>query len=574
MALGFGPLSDKAISDTALGRIFVELGHGGVICGGLANVDASNERQVGAAIVFYHTGATYEGQFQLEQSLSLGGHRSGSISPRCGVLEAQAVPNVDILDASHQIGRGNLTVLGASLLYTGPGATVGDPVQPILGIPVTVEDSLNQWVVVQQTTNAPLQGSGSAEFHEQLNNVWGASNGTTAGETTYRGVILRNNALDNVTSITLSVNTLASTSCLQPIIGTGAGKLWGQDFTSFPWQGWISLTSGEAMYYSSRGDQYLNVPAAGRGVLGTSAQAGSWTDTITAIPPIMLALETPSSGAIQGPLANETTSPSGLTFVNSVTISSLTPWQEMGLWVQRQLPSGMTAAPWFENDISLQFTLDGVTYNDSLVGAFRVSNSALARYEVSYAVGQPPDLTQPANETFSSLPYTTTGTFAANENVYLSTNLRNVENLVSENTDFYVLSIGSGGTQQNLPPSAPTTTLDAVGTEFQIQSYYFDLSDQNPADQFAIYISFNTDDPLSQTPIMVDVRDLGPYDYLNYVTASQTMGTTAYVCVKMYRSSDGVYSQNSNVLSVTSQVTDFGPAQLKGFARYIFEQRN
>jgi hypothetical protein len=571
MVLGYGPISDLPISEVSP-QVFIEVGHGGVICGGTAEPDAFNQTSLGAALVFYHTGASGEGATQLEQSLSLGGSRSGTFVNRVGVLESQAIANIDILDASHQVGTGSLTVLGTSLLYAGPGATVGDSVQPVLGMPTVVEDSLNQWVIIQQTTNAELLGSGSAEFNDQFNNVWGGSNGVTTGETSYRGIIFRNNALDNVTSITISVNSLASTTCLQPIIGLGAGKLWGQDFTSFPWAGWISLTSGECMYYSSRGDQYLQIPAAGRGVLGTSAQAGSWTDTITAIPPVLLALETPSGGAIQT-IASETTSPAGLSWSTSVTVSSMTPWQEQGLWVQRQLPNGMTAYPKHLVDLSLQFTLDTVTYNDSLVGLFRVAKSSLAKYEVTWGINVPPTLGTP-NETFTSFPYTTTGTFSDSTNVYLSTNQRNQYNLVSQNTDWYILSISSGGTQQNLPPSAPTTTLNAVGTEFQVQSFYFFLSDVLPADHFAIYITFDGSNPLLQSPILVPVIDLGPFDYLDYVTATQTVGTTCKVCVQMYRSSDGVYSTNTNVLTATSAVTDFGPARLKGFYRYIAEQRD
>jgi hypothetical protein len=572
MPLGYGPISDLVISEISP-QVFIEFGHGGVICGGLATVQASNERQVGAALVFYHTGASYEGQFQLEQALSLGGHRSGTFANRVGVLEGSAIPNCDILDASHQVGLGNLTVLGSSLLYAGPGATVGGPVQPVLGMPITISDSLNQWVMVQQTTDAPLIGSTSAEFDDQLNNVWGANNGTVAGETTYRGVILRNNALSNVTSVTISVDSLASTTCLQPLYTLGAGKLWGQDFSEWPWFGWVQISSGEICYYSSRGDQYLQIPAAGRGLLGTTAQVGNFDDTLTAIPPVSLALETPSSGAIQGPLANETTAPTGLTFVNSVTISTLTPWQEMGLWIKRQLPSGMTAAPWFEVSLSLQFTLNSVTYNDELVGLFRVNNSSLTRYEVSWGINQPPDLTQAANETFTSFPYTTTATFSNNEDVYLSTNARNQHNLASQNTDWYILSIGTG-TQRNLPPSAPTTTLAAVGTEFEAQSIYFFKLDAAPADFYHVYVTFDGTNPLLQTPTAIPVTNIGPYDFLDYISTSQTIGTTCKMCVRMYRSSDGVESTNSDILTVTSQVTAFGPAQLKGFYRYIAEQRN
>jgi hypothetical protein len=442
-------------------------------------------------------------------------------------------------------------------------------VQPDVGFPITVTDSLNQWAVIYRTTSADMTGSGSGEFVDQLNNVFAGNDGTVAGATTYRGIILRNNALDQVTSITLSVNPLATATCVLPLPTSGAGTLWG-DFEDWPWAGFVKCSSGEIAYYSTRTDEALTVPSIGRGLLGTSAQMGVIGETLNCVPPILLATEAPSSGQIQT-IANQTTSPTGLSFSNSVTITSLNPYGEMGLWIKRQLPAGMSAFPEFTVSIALQFTLDGVTYNDLLNGLFRVSDSSLIGYQVWWGIGAPPDLTQPANETFTSFPYTTTTSFTADLpcTLYLSTNARNQWGLVSENTNWTILPITSTGTK-NQPPSAPDTTVTATSTgAFEIQGVYYFLKDAVPADAFHLYVSFDNTNPLLQSPITVTPKELGPVDFADYITSAQTIGTTASVILRTYRTSDSQESTNTDIITCTSVTTDFGPAILKGFYRGI-----
>lgn len=550
--LGFAPISDYAISD----NFFFSL---------------TSSYEDASALVFFLTGASSEGAVQLEQALSLGGYRSSTYANRVGVLEQQACPNINIIDASHQIGIGNLTVLGnTSVIYSGPNAQTGDSVQPEVGTPITVVDSLNQWVLIERTTSNPLLGAGVAAFHEQFNNVFGGSNGTVSGESTYRGIIVRNNSLGTVSSITLTVNSLAETAtCVEGLPASGAGTIYG-NFDGWPWAGWLLISStSEIAYYSGRTSFSLTVPSIGRGLLGTTAGAGSVGDTLTPIPPIRLALETPSSGHIQT-IANETTSPTGLSFSNSVTISSLGANAEMGIWINRQIPNGMTAYPEFEVNIALQFTTGGLTYNDELVGLFRVSDSTLDRYEVSWALGGPPDLTQPPNATFTSFPFTTSYEFS-DGTWYFSVNRRNTFNLVSENTNWTILNI-SGGVGINLPPSAPNFTVTANGDgSFTIAAYYYPLSDAVPADEFHFYVSFSGN-PLGGSYTTVDMRDLASFNYCSLTTSSEPTGTTASVVVRSYRSSDGMESTNTTIETATSIETAFGTVPLKGFYLNVGQQ--
>ena len=76
-------------------------------------------------------------------------------------------------------------------------------------------------------------------------------------------------------------------------------------FADWPSQGWARIkTSGgtlrEIVYYTSRTATSLTVPSAGRARLGSSAAAGSATDTVDAVPGLRIGLEAlGSEGTIQ-----------------------------------------------------------------------------------------------------------------------------------------------------------------------------------------------------------------------------------------------------------------------------------
>jgi hypothetical protein len=336
----------------------------------------------------------------------------------------------------------------------------------------------------------------------------------------------------------------------------------------------------EYVFYSSRDGERLNVSL--RGLLNTGSQAGQVGDVLTPVPPILIDKELPSSGHLQS-IADESTSPTGLGFAGGITstsgpfIASLAPNQEFGIWLQRQIPAGMTPFPAHLVSLGYQFTANGITYQETCNGMFRIANTAVQGYELSMGVNRLPDFTAAPVETFSSLPHTTTLTLEPNTTYYAVTNFRNRFGLVSQSTDATIIPINGSGEESSVPPSAPVKqaiTATASGA-FEITALYYFLQDPTAKDDngkivststsFHLFVSFDGSDPLLQMPISVPFRNVGGVMLLDYTTDAQDIGTTAKAVVRVYRSSDSSESTNSTVIEATSIETAFGPASLGVF---------
>jgi len=143
-----------------------------------------------------------------------------------------------------------------------------------------------------------------------------------------------------------------------PASGTGTIITTGS-FASWPSRGYCNIqTSGgtlrEIVYYSIRTDTSLSVPAAGRGLLGTTASAGAFTDIINAVPGIAIGLDVNGIQASGSPIAtipHDTTAPAGVTWFAGITgptgaiIGTLYPNQQIGIWMMRQVPAGAVCIP-------------------------------------------------------------------------------------------------------------------------------------------------------------------------------------------------------------------------------------
>jgi hypothetical protein len=114
------------------------------------------------------------------------------------------------------------------------------------------------------------------------------------------------------------------------------------------------------VYFSSRTGTALTIPTAGRGLLGTSAAAGSASDTVDAVPPIRIAKEPPSSSHIQT-IANESTAPTSVTWNNQITsaaglsIGDMNAGDLYGLWIHRQVIAGAVASPGVLNLLTINY---------------------------------------------------------------------------------------------------------------------------------------------------------------------------------------------------------------------------
>jgi len=141
-------------------------------------------------------------------------------------------------------------------------------------------------------------------------------------------------------------------------------------FSDWPDSGYgVIKTSGgterEIIYFSSRTATVLTVPAAGRGLLESSAAAGAATDTIDSVPGIGIGKEAPSSQP-RGHFTDNTgsgegTAPGGVSFstpltdTDAVDIGDLSTTYIYGLWIKREVPAGAVNEPNVLNDLVISF---------------------------------------------------------------------------------------------------------------------------------------------------------------------------------------------------------------------------
>jgi hypothetical protein len=109
----------------------------------------------------------------------------------------------------------------------------------------------------------------------------------------------------------------------------------------------------EVVYYSARTDDILSILSQSRALLGTSASAGSSTDTIEPVPGLRFAIESPATqpdGLFQT-IPSQTVAPSSVAWslasgeTNARAVGDLQPGEMMGLWLHRHIPPGAVAAP-------------------------------------------------------------------------------------------------------------------------------------------------------------------------------------------------------------------------------------
>ena len=117
------------------------------------------------------------------------------------------------------------------------------------------------------------------------------------------------------------------------------------------------------------------------------------------------------------------------------------------------MPSGVTAIAKALSTVGVAYKADALPYLETLAGMYRISDSAIAKYEIHIGVGAEPDLTAAPTETTASLPYDTTYTIPISTVVYVAVNYRNAYNLVSQNMATTQLEVN--GTSAGIVPVPP-----------------------------------------------------------------------------------------------------------------------
>lgn len=319
----------------------------------------------------YLTGATFFGQPQADPNVSLGNFRSlltEAQSMSIGVVDALPNITIDYAGGGNIIGEGSLECVSPNSLrwkcFTG---TYGEAISIEYLETKLVETRTvpGAFLRVTRTSATPLvPGVATVILAEAVNNVFGfddvADAEATAGDAEYRATMVVNESLLPVKLYKRWIGTLGPPQVSDggQLGGAGAGTITTTgSFAMWPERGWCHIREGggtfrEIVYYSSRTDTVLTVPASGRARLGSTAAAGAATDTLDAVPGIAIGKDpagvTADGLAIQT-IANENTAPVGVTWNTGITaatgldIGTMTADQQIGFWIWRDVPVGVAA---------------------------------------------------------------------------------------------------------------------------------------------------------------------------------------------------------------------------------------
>ena len=553
----------------------------------------------------YHTGASSHAAAQADPDASLGNFRSSTRSHSLGFVVLNGLPNVriDYVSGNNGVGSGAVTATASgSLAWTAPGSTTpGTAVAIANGETKKLLDGTDadKFIEVTRTSTDNLVPSVMTILCQDIfNNAIGKDNWSAAeqdaGDTEYRAVALLNTSGTETFTMRVWLGTLGTAATVDASNYAASGAVTitaksGTDFDDWPASGGVQNTdTNETLYYTSRTDSALTVPAAGRDVWSdvSGGAAGTLDDNLEAVPMVRLAWSIPfsqPSGAFQT-IADEDTAPEpgfGLmnfgtgpfgdgtsTFTSSTTAGSglsiaFAVSEQYALWIEHKIIATATAEPTILTPI--EFDLDS-TYDGELRGRNRLQDDDLPNYLVFRGTGAEPDPeTDSPYETFNTLPHTTAAQ-SVGTNYYFILRSQNDYGVRSKNLASWYLSLDGSGDQNATPPTAPEY-VSVVAADAGTVDAFFDYSrlvdlSANRADTWAIW--YTTDgstpdpdvDPVTATETMQFVGDVAR---LRYQVPAQVDGTTVKVIVRTrLAGSPDVDSTNTTIYTITAD-TD-GPA--------------
>lgn len=519
---------------------------------------------------------------------NLGGYRS--IFDLCSqrFLVTTPLPQIVILAASGYNGTGIGKLAAAStgsLTWTPPDATIGTAVTIAANQVKLIEGATaSKWLRVFWDGDYSTATLGGYDDVELMPGVLDQT-GSTPGTSTYAGLIVTNQSAlsQDITAIKIWIGTLGTqraTGTAQ-LGGSGSGTITtatANGFADWPAQGWAHIkTSGgstrEIVYYTSRTATSLTVPSGGRGLLGTSAAAGSAIDTVDAIPGVRIGKETADSDNKIQTIASATTAPSGITWNTGITsatglsVTTLASSVNVGLWLNFDIPSVATGYHGHELPIQFEFTTGGSTYYNTMTLLYHVTNSSEDRYELFAGVDANPTLTGAASTTSATLPFTyaLSAPPSGTREHRVTVRKRNEFGLTSLNNRYHSIFVNSAGANVGTGLTAPeNTTLVNIGNgELRITSAYPYTADSSPADKWYLYATDDGTDPLLATPI--EIANIAEPDgitgrsYLTYDLDGFDWNMTVKIVLRVFRDSDNAESNNTTV--ITTVVDSSAPAQ-------------
>ena len=338
----------------------------------------ASEKTRADSIRFYLTGASSDGGAQTDPNAALGNFRSSTLMTFHDAVVTNPISNITIdhISGANAEGAGTITAkTTGSLAWTPPGGTEGPEVAIANGETKILEGggAPEQFVRVTRTDALDLTGAATLTLTYTYNDVIGfddvSAAESAAGDVEYRAAMIKNESASTVQNVIAYINTLGtnqvSGGAQLGASGSGSITLSVGSFSDWPASGFCRIeTSGgtlrEIVYYSSRTSTTLTVPSAGRGLLGTSAAAGASTDVVMAVPGIRIALEAPSSSAIQT-IVDENTAPTGRTWgtpvtkANGLSIGNMATTDLYGIWIERNVIAGATSEASVLKSLALSF---------------------------------------------------------------------------------------------------------------------------------------------------------------------------------------------------------------------------
>lgn len=418
------------------------------------------------SVAWHLTGASAAGKSQRDQSLSLGGFRSGvplrSMTWDC----RQPMVGVEILGVGALNGRGTGSleaITDDSLRWTPPGGVAGTAIALTQGQEAKLFGfESGAWIQVRRNSTLPMVGIHSVQCVDIYNNAIGfdnvASADAVAGETFYRAVMGKNEFDGPMTDIKIWLDADANT-------GTAIG------------------------YEVAVGEEIQTI------VDETTAPTGiTWV--------------------------------TGTTSTTGISIPSVAAGESFGLWIRKTIAADSNPSPSELVHIHVQYSdLVPTTRLDDLRGKYRIARTDYETYGLWLGQDAQPDLDAAADEEFTSRPHTTSLSLDPDHIYYAVVRWRNKWGLWSQNMTAKALPMLADGEQGFVPPHGPSATaITQSGDNYPIFSARYEPS------QDTVLADLTRNDPgRAEIFVLWYTRDDSAPDSMGTPSAYGLMGTRAGV---------------------------------------------
>lgn len=524
---------------------------------------------------------------------SLGGMKINRESRSLEALMTWPIPPLVLEWVSPACGEGDAFIRGASaesVAFVAPGATEGAAVTLAKGGRVlAVDDDTDHAVRIYRDdaySDDNLGGRMTLSLRKVFENAISHGNVSSAqrdvGVDTYRALMLRAHGdvkVENIkvwvaplhaTGVVSDVDQLPLTGVFPPFkIETSISGA----FDDWPAAGWVRINTSagalrEIVYYNVRTGTSLFTRVTDWGLLGSTHSAGAADDVVYSVPGIRLALEAVDGDNLIQEIADEETAPAAVSWDSDITSATgldfgdLLPGEQAGLWIHREIISGINASVQVESRIGIQFDVDGITYAYTPSGLYRIADATVARDLLYVGQDARPDFSASEFANSTARPWSTAlaAPPSGTREYQLTVVERNDYNLDGLNRKTHRFLIDSGGndvTPELVDPEDISLT-NITGGEVDVQATYQPRADADPADTWLLYVTTNGVDPNpgSDTPTEVAITaassyGLTPARKLLHTLGPNDYGTDLRVLVRVQRSGDSEESGNTAISQIT-----------------------